>query len=812
MTFDLKTTSIFLPRESYGTVFVYCVTPEFMQCWDKLKSRFNKGFIPYQSLVLAMKFHFGHFIRFKAFENVLDLGSLFIVSENKIPLEETAMLFDFWETEITADGSEPTLGDLIRAGALMEREVGVGDFIYSTENSCPTAPGWVWDAAKWSLSRRLCETALEVENLRGIRFKIDSDGNLVSWDDCLTVETNDATYKAVHVIKPRLITVAGYCEPAIHLESSLSRLARRWNEYSITSAWLNLGENQPLLMLPIKPRKDPKSTTGYVKEWKGLSIDLLNRTGYQTIKDAEQYDLEKTCEIKARYHYEPVNFPIGKGVGNPFHHYVTRHLEKVLPESTPFGLSKYVGRLKAREALSTLQLSTAKLTKIVGSTGCSHFQIICLYSSIIVRQKIQEELRAILSIDDADGLSSPDNEWMTHGPFNIMFVSPPKNAQMLLNFNYDETIIAWLNEHLMSFTKAKNSITGFIVETCEDSVVKNSKKKTDGNTKQADPKTVIRRWLAKNGANSQFVRQSTLSKKDTKGVTHGARRAVHDLLRATGCNLIPYEPMDEDKDSKTWYLGIFVRLSNRKFQTGLTACLAGGHQSYLYTNEGLWLPMHQGVAKQWANLDRPTDKAATKRLLEQGINKWLENHPDDMNVILVEANGARRIWSGLKDTDLSSGELPVSANRPNTALIRFRYDETELPRPAGSKPTNIEPVNGRLDPGSPYGIFVANDPSFGCTFYCSAKSAVLDNDYDRGHTRFASANNNLKNDRHGQRLTELMVMFNNCGIEKDIVVPVSRLCFQNLSWLDDRKTALPSPIHVATAAIKDFVNDQPAEE
>ena len=119
------------------------------------------------------------------------------------------------------------------------------------------------------------------------------------------------------------------------------------------------------------------------------------------------------------------------------------------------------------------------------------------------------------------------------------------------------------------------------------------------------------------------------------------------------------------------------------------------------------------------------------------------------------------------------------------------------------------PLNekGELNPGGSKGIFSHIASDYHGAYYCTQTSSILDKDYSRGRTRFADQQRNLQNDRQAQTLTEIVVLKKGPFEEKALVTIVSKLCFQNLTWIDKQKTSLPSPLHLGQAYVKDTLSD-----
>ncbi|KAF7788537.1 hypothetical protein PRUB_a1525 [Pseudoalteromonas rubra] len=807
MSFGLKTTTMFLPVDAYGSVTIYTASNEFTQAWERLKQKCSLKYLPYASLANMLRWHFGHFIRFSPFGKELNGGKVFIVSESNLDLDTLAMMFDSWELEVCKYMHEPVLGQLIRNGAFRQHRVRIEDHIVVKTNSCPTADDWVWDAAKWSVARQFISSQLAVDNNVKLELVMDSEARLLTWDNCLKSEFSDMPVRAMHVITPRLITVPGFDLPAMHFESSISRLASTWKDSNLSpikTAWIEIGSDKPVLQTAIDIEKGT-----WKKRWRDISIQLLNKNGLEFIREPEEYDLSQGGNVRARYQSAPIKFPIGKGVGNPFHHYVSNHMKQTFPNGEALILRKSVNRLPKRAKLAEVQKSESQLRDIVSSTGKSTLELICVYSSYIVRKRLLQSFKSIVNADDSAQFDEKDNVWMSYGPYKIKFISPLHCERLLLQLNDENTIIDWAEAELSveHYQHKNDSIKSMIIETCEDQTLRDGAKSS-----QLDPKPILKKLLALQGVNSQFVRASTLDKVDDSGVCHGAVRAIHDVFRVAGSMLIPFEPLN-GSSKKTWYLGVFtqksksrrISRSSAEFHIGLTACLAGEHETYMYSYDKKWAPYHESVVSQWSKPLRYKTPEEVEQFIASGIRAWRDEHPEDAFVILLDGITTRRFWPGLQDTKLGTSKLPVNPDDADIAIVRYRTQNDIIPRPAGKLESDNSSSELLVNPGMRFGIFHAEKSSSERVYYCTQPSTTASKDFARNITRFASKPIQLKDDRHAQTLTELVIVANNICPDNELVLSASKLCFQSLSWLGNQKTIQPSPIHLASGAIEDYV-------
>lgn len=806
MRFDLKTTSFILPLESYGTVYGYRASDEFVHNWKQLGLKFKDKKIPYASLKTALCWHLGCFIRLDPNRDMLQSEQkLFLITSKKVPIDELANCLDFWEDEIDPECSSPVLGSLVRKEALTEYTLDISAHIQMRRHGCPTAPGWVWEASKWRVAERLIQQDLKIDADTPLKFILDSHASLVCWDKPLGNQTGKVQGYGMHVITPRLITIPGFELPAIHLNSSISRLSTSWKDsktYSLKHAWFQISQEKPLLNISIGSRKKEEK---WAKVWSDFSVHLLNRIGYTDISEPEGYDLADLEPVRARYEKAPVNFPIGKGVGLPFHHYVATHAHSILNEAKPVVLQKEPPKQLPVKELSTQKPDTTQWQSIIQDAGGNHLQIVCLYSSHIVRKRLQDELQQLLTGVSEDLIEVEDGNWFQAGPVKILFVSPEHNQQFLLSTNPEDAIFSWMQHVIESIKLSQNELSGFVVETCENDALENIPKN------YADPKPLIRRLLAIHGHVSQFVRASTLRKQDVKGVCHGAKRAIHDLLRMAGCYLLPFEK-SPDPSKDCWYIGHFIRKSskdNNQFHIAITACKAGSHQSLMLSPSGNWEIMPKGIASYISAQNRPKQKANACQFINHGLNVLINRFPDSRFILLMDGRASGSLWSQLYDTQPEeTGALPEISRDERVSIVRIRTDSSILPKPAGKIDFDT-PLNekGELNPGVSKGIFSHIVSNYNGAYYCTQTSAILDKDYSRGRTRFADQQRNLQNDRQAQTLTEIVVLKKGSFEEKELVTTVAKLCFQNLTWIDKQKTSLPSPLHLGQAYVKDVLDD-----
>ncbi|ANW21371.1 pPIWI_RE module domain-containing protein [Streptomyces clavuligerus] len=131
----------------------------------------------------------------------------------------------------------------------------LASYIRGAEDGTPHAPGWFDRIAAWNFTQRLAHRFLPVPDgprIRRIRWRMDTQGSLISWDD-LTKRTTlkpKCTGYAVHKLDFRVVTQPGEPLFALHVLPTFSRLATHWA--STRTAFIEQGANKnTLLRMPI---------------------------------------------------------------------------------------------------------------------------------------------------------------------------------------------------------------------------------------------------------------------------------------------------------------------------------------------------------------------------------------------------------------------------------------------------------------------------------------------------------------------------------------------------------------------------------
>ena len=129
----------------------------------------------------------------------------------------------------------------------------MADFItVNPATGAVSAPGWIYDAARWNLAARIAAAPLMIDGHLPVPLRMDTDGNLIAWDLALTREPRGEG-RAAHAttwISVNIITLPGAAGLYLRLDGHISRHPGSWS--FVKTAWLDRGDPAlPLLRLPV---------------------------------------------------------------------------------------------------------------------------------------------------------------------------------------------------------------------------------------------------------------------------------------------------------------------------------------------------------------------------------------------------------------------------------------------------------------------------------------------------------------------------------------------------------------------------------
>lgn len=816
----IRTTAFRLKDEDFGTVWVYRPGEEFARTWGGLEadlksnlSEFRK--LPYGGLAAALRVMTGDFV---ALERRAQRGRAFIVSRQRISEAHLKTAIGAWEARVLGH-PRPLLSELIRD--LRPEEVQVGDLIMRRPGLCPNIPeGWVWDVGIWEIAHRLAAQPMRTDSAP-IRWRLDSDAALLSWDNLVHVPKKDDA--AMHKLTLHLITVPGVEDPVLSIQASLVRLAPKWRyAKGAKYAWAELSAGAPLLRGRLKLQRN--GDDGWVTSWADGAAEVLRGASLDPLPSLNE-DPIPTGPFRTGFAKQPQMNPVGRGVGMWFHECVAHHMRDVLGDEgrtvmlatrpVPTGHAKKAARLPLGMDTPTTEVE---------------LQVVVVYAHADERRRVRDALANVLAENAHDRDKSAladlkarlkaldDDDDLAVGPLSIRFVRPQAAERFLLVRNDQAQIERWAEGWLSSLGAGGARIAA-IIET--DAAVKDDRWKKDG---LADPKRVLRRLLASRGAATQFItKESAPGEKRGADVEaedefreHAAANAVGDLLRSAGYFLRPFPEFGCGEE--TLVVGVYgARLTSKttgggvSYVVNLVAVSLGSREAWGFVDGRGWVPLNEATAKFLASDQAKKSDAEARSLVERAVGSLYGRFGDRKAVLLFDAFGCRRFWTCLADKSTGEPEAWMVGN--GRAVVRVRTATSEVLRPAG---------NGDWSPSlnpathTPFRLMAVEGAEGDAPTCVLAGSAVMSRERGaRSSTRFAAQPRDLRKDWHALGVTELQVLDPGPFEREALLQQIGILCRIAPTW--DRTLRWPSPLHLARAIVRDhphgyFDEDEQGEE
>lgn len=793
---ELRSTSFRLPDVYFGSVFVYKPGERFKAAYRRLSdakgpSDREPRRLPDASLRTALTIISGDFVTLEAWRWAREDWA--IVSRTRIAPADLRRALAAWEYVVWPDGAT---GELSAAAEdLVVENVSVTEFIGRRPRRCPSPEAkWIWKAATWEVAHRLASRSLLLDNATMASLRLDSEGNLLTWDNPQRGGRNGSC-AAMHVIAPRLITIPGLEEPVVHFQSSFVRLATAWNW--VRNAWISHNTILPLLYCHL--RRQQNAAGEWISLWDDLTPEVLRKCNLDIPSSPADADLSSFGAVRARQRAQ--RYPIGTGTGQMFHDAVALHARRCLPDSSPLEM------IKARRSLARPTESLPSNIDLALKANClERLHITCLYGEDKTRRRVTTALRELLGLSTEKEWFAANDVEASIGAVTVKFISPPGAAARLSGDADRADLESWIGQafHLESSTANERRVSGAIVETGDPDELRGSER---------DPKHVIRRTLAAKGIVTQFLSshedENSLAEGDPTS-DHPAESAVWDLLRSAGIFPRPF-PSAEGFPENTWLVGVYVvqrhndkrsgyrRKYGEGFVVSIVGIQAGGHTALGFDPIRGWRPLHEFTA-QFLACPQDHAEAKAKSLIEGAVGQLLVRAPNSKLVVFLGAQGCRRFWKGLQDT--GGDELPLFANADRVGIIRVRTEPGEVPRVAGLGDWPTDTLAGPQRPRTTNALYRIKDEQWpGAMYYVSTSSTMDRQGPHRDCTRFSCPPTALRKNWHAHTMTEFWSPFPGPFREDSLYELASLLCRQAPTWSGtlDR----PSPIHLAEAVVLD---------
>ncbi|MFD3705775.1 RNaseH domain-containing protein [Nocardia sp. NPDC058658] len=807
-----------------GELVVYPLTAEFLAAWDGFTQRVkslrgradHERFTPsYSALATALTAASNQVVRLFA--------RFFLSSEDTsngvVALMVSATVIDPWtlttavrkfEQLSVGDAGADTLAPLMSGIQPQYRRL--SEFITTNPHTgVVQAPGWIFDAARWTLAARIAAEPMLIDGYLPVTFRLDTEGHLVAYDDALTrASKNSVGHATVHV-STKIITVPGATGLYLRLDAHVARHPYTWS--FVKNVWLDRGDPAlPIVKLPILSPYPAKGRDHPV--FKGYTAEVVESCGLDPITLPTEFG---AMVGTVRPIGKPRKHSIGKGPGVRFLFQLGQHVTRQL--ATP--PLRYAKTPITVAAHITGPIPPDQLDDAIAASGVDRLLLVGLYSTPGVRRRM---------IDVLAGYSpSPD-----HPLAGIDDDTPVALTPRL-------SVVLHKAEALLAHTPGTRSVQAIPWLEAPDGTGVIAFAETEWNPEhppEHDAKYPVRRALANVGVVVQFLNSNWILPKPRKTKVKGVVRIIQakdepaiaagrDLLRQAGlidnrlARATTKATMKGRLDRDATLVGIHIRQHTPRRGSGartrLVICLVAIHASPDLTKpwhvetfsdqHQRWVPYRIGNLAYHTG-DLGTDKLTREYKHNPKIRDLVEESltaakfdRDKPLVIFVDAQGCKGIWPGLNDSSFGTGLLPgATLAHPDLAVVRCANgDRVAQPTHRGHGGTSADPHQPDLPRASLYehdedgtSSWLLAQPTR--TYRAGAMSARAGGAY----TRWTVPDDKQAltgKDWHGLTAIEIAVAAAGSWPERHLAALTARLCQQAASW-DDR-TQSPTPLHLA---------------
>lgn len=784
----LTTLTYRLDPELAGSVTAYPSTPELCSAWEASRNVFVQregarrdpspanGFraLPRRSLAVALRALLG------------DVAMLHDPRGDDVPWLVTREPVDPWLLRNTvsawqaaATGSSTSdLADAVTA--CVPVRVDLGEFVHDSAS----LPSWAWPCAVWKAMRQLATEPLDL-GYRAIALRLDTEGELLTWDDLVTVVGQKRTNAAMHRITGKLISMPGERWPLLRLDARISRVAV--SDYKVDHAWIDLGRSDAALLRSElwRHRINGAWTTRYPT---ALSEALQSVSATRMPEMPADPGASPSGPVRLQ-HVSEGNHRLGTGPGQAFLGVVQVAADAQFGAARRLDLRlarmQFVRRIKGAPAPDTLD-------RAVVAAGAERLVVHVLPADAQGRERVRRLVASQLGADDHQ-FRPLDGEISDHGRLSVVFHAP---TPALLGPGMPDLPPVGRPD--------ASDIAVALVETSKELAANKD-----------DPKPLVRRALAERNIASQFFDNS--STPATRDATdHPAVAAWRDALRSAG--------VFDDR------LNIAVDLNERP------TLLIGGHVTYPYGAGGIVAVLtalvvgHDGDATHWravgyrpgagwlryvdavtdhhrsplvAEAHRgswPSASAAVVSYVDAAIDQLLREHPTHAALAFFDTDGvARRLWSGLTNKRLTVGSLPGGPGvEDRLAVVRLNSTD-EVPQPVWHlKADGSKEMPTRLFEGPSAGTWLLINKSTSLDAFSRARDGNKATRFDVVDGR---ARGGLGDNWHALTATDITVVRPAAWSSQELAHLTARLCHQATSW--DGRTSAPAPLHLAKQLYQD---------
>lgn len=824
--------------DTLGDLVLYPLTAEFQLAWDRLAQQIKRRaerdeIIPaHASLATALTAATNRPVRlFPAHRLSTDhtAGGVVALLVTTGVIDKRIMNAAVTRFEqLSSDNPESdTLAPLLRG--VTHRTQPLRKYLRTDpDTGAVSAPGWLFDAARWNLAARVAAAPMLIDDSLPITLRLDTDGTLIAFDHPLSrTSGNDVVGHATLHISTSIITVPGAQRLYLRMDGHVARHPYSWS--FVKNTWLDRGDPAlPILKLPVLSPYPAKGRHEPI--FKGYTAEVVESCGLHPLTLPAQIGAEPG---PVRPIGKPRKHSIGKGPGVRFLYQLGRHATQQLGvEPLRYGRTS----LSAGSASShvTGPIPVDRMDAAIAATDVQHLRIVCLHATPATRHRMVDALD-VYSDTPAQFGGVPDDQ-------------PVRLTQRLSAVLHNASLLLAHGPH----SRTLDDVPWLDTDPGTAVVVLAETEWDPADPPMHDAKHAVRRLLAHHGIVSQFLNSRRSPPKTRRRVINGELRvvepgdvpataAVRDLLRQSGVvdnrfatatagnSLVGY--LDRDAT----LVGIHIRQHTPRRQgqhtppKRLVIRLVAMHatlkpdqpwRTMSYSDSrGTWVPYRVGAADYHATdigttkLSRRTgDRSKVRDYIDQALTAAAFDRTRSV-VIFVDAEACKGIWTGLNDATFGAATLPGdNVDHPDIAVVRCASgDRVAQPTHRGHGRKTADPHQPDLPRATLYEHNEAGTRSWVLAQTSRVyRSSQLDSRAGATYTRWTVPTNktNLNGkDWHGLTAIEIAPATTGTWPADHLAALTGRLCQQAASW-DDR-TRTPAPLHLAELA--DLDHPQRAE-
>lgn len=838
-----------------GGVTIYDFPSPAQRDWDELRTRYRQvtgsnGNLPYASLATALRATTGEHVNM--YPQSRDQPPRTLVASAQLDPDDVRDAVTIWEQAILQTdpgaisfGYPSSLADTISrippvTTDLAEELRRVGGHQHT--------PEWMWDVASWHAAQQIAGQPWPIDD-REVRFRLDSDGDLMVWANDLLwshqwPKSPQVRYAALRV-RLSMKTLPWTKDPILALDPSVFRIANRLS--TARTAWLEPNDpDAPLLILKLDGRYGHADVDRHTRD----ILDVWTRLRGERPLLPAAVDLTGPPGRLRPVIPKGVRYPIGRGVGMHTVRELLAHTSRVL-DMPPVTVGRVIGhrfhrRPEKEDGRDPELLDPVTIGKTVAASGSRHLRIVVLYQYPHTRRRIQNLLAHHFATPGLAAVQIPDDTVtaVTGDTVSVVF----HRAMELLKHG----------EH----TQRRGILAGIsalapedgvrIMALCETEYDKREwatlRFKARYDTTVQDPdridaKHFVNQILARVGVPSQFIvtkpqEQSgdgALASADDLARAlkddHPGHAAVADLLRNAG--LVHARLGDAISDGRVGikephaYVGLHIReqkKNRRRLSITLAALIPDGDQwgawGYAWTKHPVtrrtgWMRYADANAAH-----RASDLIAGSRhtMWDNGvadmINIALEQLADQLRgipyILLLPGEGSRTIWPGLANRHLertagSTGRidgklsLPGPVRTPPAAVVRVTPGTSDIPRPVPGARNSKESktTNGLYEQHESGGDAVMLLSTVPRQYLGSGVHSRDGSD----RSRWTAEPSQQPQTWYAHTGTQFLVRGAADGQARRFGIAAARLCDHAIAW--DGRTKYPAPLHLAMQMDRD---------